>query len=279
MLVPGCAVALLLAAAGLPPARAVLWLGLAGAGAGVAARAIARLADTYASGPGEPPTTARGMPPAIEPERLRPIHPRAGGRRARPVDWATALGAALLLISAARQMGPLAVALSPVAVLALVLHPAMDRWPGAAAGTLAVARGMVPLGAWLSVRGGLEGPAWLVAGALAALTGALDVLTPRPYQPAQPPAAGLLTAVSAALWVAAGWAAGRGWTYFGFLAAAALAAGWGLARAVPYPDRPRRLHRARLAVVLAILLVLLGTLADVGAAGAQAQRGSVDPRA
>mgnify|MGYP005837691845 CR=1 FL=1 len=268
MLVPGCAVALLLAAAGLPPARAVLWLLLAGACAGIAARAIARLADTYASGPGEPLTGDRGMPPAIQPERLRPTHPRAGGGRARPADWAAALGAALLLISAARQMAPLAVALSPVAVLALVLHPAMDRWPAAAAGTLAVARGMVPLGAWLSVRGGLEGPAWLVAGAVAALTRALDVLTPRPHQPAQPPVAGLLMAVSAALWIAAGWAAGRGWTYFGFLAAAALAAGWGLARAVPYPDRPQRLRLARLAVVSGVLLVLLGTLVDVGAAGA-----------
>lgn len=240
----------------LPPLAAVGWLLLAAAGALLAARAISRLAGLANPRPPGPARPAGRWPTA-----------------------AVAMAGTLLLESAAAQLHPLAVALSPFAVGVLIV-PSFARGStlGGRAGR-AAAWGLCPLGSWVAVRGAAEGPAWLLAagtglGAFAldglcggpqAATGALS----EPASPAGPQGqhegpqghrARSLLAAAAALWLMAGWAAGRGWLYFGALAAA-LAVLWRVS--APGPDGPPAPRRLAPATRLATLLLLAACLVDV----------------
>lgn len=126
-----------LAARGLPTAHALLWITLAVVGARTAAMASNRLLDA----------------------RLDAANPRTAGRfvasgalSAQIMLWTIGAGLTLLVV-AAWQLNPLALALVPLAAAALLLYPLVKRWTWSVHFVLGAVDGLAPLGAWIAVTG------------------------------------------------------------------------------------------------------------------------------
>jgi 4-hydroxybenzoate polyprenyltransferase len=92
--------------------------------------------------------------------------------------WTGALVAVVVFGAAAAALNPLVLALSPLAVLPLLVYPYAKRftnWPHA---ILALAQAVAPVGAWLAVTGTFAGswPAWVLGAAVGLWIGGFDLI-------------------------------------------------------------------------------------------------------
>lgn len=239
-----------LAYGGVPPASRLAWITVAAATARTAAWAINRIVDVDAGRLHRIRTAALGAPPA---------HVSQGPA------FLLAVAAALALIIAAGQLNQLSLWLSPLPVMAFVIHPYAARRPGAGRALCGLAHAMGPAGGWVAVRGAVEGPACLLGGAVGLWIAGLDLLHRVAGQDAEQTAlssAMRAHAGAALLWVAAGWATGRAWWYFAGLAAALVLVARRYARAASNPAGPRPLPVLDSAAPVSLIL-LAATLADV----------------
>jgi len=152
--------AALLAARGLPTWHALLWITLAVVGARTAAMCANRLLD--ASMDRKNPRTAKR---ALATGELRP----------GLMLWATALGLALLAVSA-YELNPLCLALLPIGAAGVLVYPLVKRWTWAVHFVLGAVDALAPLGAWIAVTGRFEAGAWLLFGAVTVWVAGFDIL-------------------------------------------------------------------------------------------------------
>lgn len=92
--------------------------------------------------------------------------------------WLGACAALVVFLAAAALLNPLCLALSPLAVLPMIVYPYGKRftdWPHA---ILALAQMVGPVGAWLAVTGTMRGsaPAWVLGAAVGLWIGGFDLI-------------------------------------------------------------------------------------------------------
>jgi 4-hydroxybenzoate polyprenyltransferase len=92
--------------------------------------------------------------------------------------WLGAGAALVVFLGAAAALNPLCLALSPLAVLPMIVYPYAKRftnWPHA---ILALAQLVGPIGAWLGITGTVRGsaPAWVLGAAVGLWIGGFDLI-------------------------------------------------------------------------------------------------------
>ncbi len=92
--------------------------------------------------------------------------------------WTGAGVALAVFLAAAAALNPLCLALSPLAVIPMIIYPYGKRftnWPHA---ILAAAQAVAPVGAWLAVTGTFagSGPAWVLGAAVGLWIGGFDLI-------------------------------------------------------------------------------------------------------
>ncbi len=157
---PFALVGALLAAGGLPATGKVFWIVLAMVGARTAAMGLNRLIDADIDAR-NPRTANRAIPAGLI------------GRGATLLFITLSLG--LLLLSASR-LNPLCLKLSPVAIFFLVTYSYCKRFTSLAHIALGLCLSAAPLGAWVAIRGSIDAPALILAGAVLFWTAGFDVL-------------------------------------------------------------------------------------------------------
>jgi 4-hydroxybenzoate polyprenyltransferase len=92
--------------------------------------------------------------------------------------WAGAIVALAVFLGAAALLNPLCLALSPLAVLPLIVYPYAKRFTDWPHGILALAQMVGPVGAWLAVTGTVRGsfPAWVLGAAVGLWIGGFDLI-------------------------------------------------------------------------------------------------------
>jgi 4-hydroxybenzoate polyprenyltransferase len=92
--------------------------------------------------------------------------------------WTGAVASLAFLFAAAAALNPLCLALSPVAVIPLVVYPYAKRFTDYPHAVLALAQAVAPVGAWLAVTGTFakSGPAWVLAAAVGLWIGGFDLI-------------------------------------------------------------------------------------------------------
>ncbi len=92
--------------------------------------------------------------------------------------WTGAAVALVVFLGAAAALNPLCLALSPLAVIPLIVYPYGKRFTDFPHGILAVAQAVGPIGGWLAVTGTLagSGPAWLLGAAVGLWIGGFDLI-------------------------------------------------------------------------------------------------------
>lgn len=150
-----------LAAAGLPAPRQLLWIALAMVGARSCAMAFNRIADRHLDA-ANPRTSTRALP---------------AGRLSLRFAWAfTAASAALFLLSAA-MLNRLALALAPVALVSVLAYSYTKRFTSLSHVVLGWCLCIAPTGAWIAVRGALDSSVPLLLSLVVLLwTAGFDVL-------------------------------------------------------------------------------------------------------
>lgn len=157
---PFALIGMLLAAGGLPDAATVLWIVVAMVGARSAAMAFNRLVDRDFDA-ANPRTRTRALPAGL-------VTPR----------WVAGfvVASSALLVLAAWRLNPLALALSPVALLVILGYSFTKRFTWTSHLVLGLALAGAPLGAWIAVRGGVAPTPFVLAGAVICWVGGFDVL-------------------------------------------------------------------------------------------------------
>jgi 4-hydroxybenzoate polyprenyltransferase len=151
---------MVLAARGWPGWHVFLWVTIAMVAARTIAMAANRLIDRRLDAR-NPRTAGRHLPRGL----LQPRDLRA----------AAALSAALFLV-AAWQLGPLCLALAPLALVFLVGYSYTKRFTWLSHWILGVTDGAAAAGAWIAVRGTMETPAWLLWLAVTVWIAGFDLL-------------------------------------------------------------------------------------------------------
>jgi 4-hydroxybenzoate polyprenyltransferase len=151
---------MVLAARGWPGGHAVLWITVAMVAARTTAMAANRLIDRHLDAR-NPRTAGRHLPRGL----LTPRH-LAG----------PALVSAGVFLVAAWQLGPLCLALAPVALLFLVGYSYTKRLTWLSHWILGLTDGAAAAGAWIAVRGTLEAPGWLLWLAVTVWIAGFDLL-------------------------------------------------------------------------------------------------------
>ncbi|WP_407651501.1 menaquinone biosynthesis prenyltransferase MqnP [Actinoplanes sandaracinus] len=92
--------------------------------------------------------------------------------------WTGALVSLVVLIVAAGLLNPLCLALSPLAVIPLVIYPYAKRFTNFPHYVLALAQAVAPVGAWLAITGTFSGswPAWVLGVAVGLWIGGFDII-------------------------------------------------------------------------------------------------------
>jgi 4-hydroxybenzoate polyprenyltransferase len=98
------------------------------------------------------------------------------GRLARGPVWGFTLLLSGLFVLAAGMLGPLCLALSPVALLIVFGYSFAKRFTWTTQLWLGVALAVAPVGGWLAVRGSFGAAPWVVAGAVALWAAGFDTL-------------------------------------------------------------------------------------------------------
>ncbi len=151
---------MLLAAEGWPSLHTLFWIVVAMVGARSAAMAFNRLVDRQIDA-ANPRTRSRALPAGLVSPRFVTLF---------------VLASSALLVLAAWQLNPLALALSPVALGILLLYSYSKRFTALCHLILGLALAGAPLGAWIAVRGDLTWPPVLVGGAVLCWVGGFDIL-------------------------------------------------------------------------------------------------------
>ncbi len=151
---------MLLAAEGWPSWRTVFWIVVAMVGARSTAMGFNRLADRTIDA-ANPRTASRALPAGL----LTP-----------GFVLLFVLASAALLVLAAWQLNPLALALAPLALLILCGYSYTKRFTWASHLLLGLAISGAPLGAWIAVRGDVAPTPFLLAGAVLLWVAGFDVL-------------------------------------------------------------------------------------------------------
>lgn len=157
---PFALIALLAAAGGLPRWNTLLWIVAAMVGGRTAAMAFNRLAD-HKIDAANPRTSDRHLP---------------SGRVSRRFAWVLVVAGSGLLVTAAAQLNPLCLALSPLALAWILAYSSTKRWTSLSHLWLGASLGLAPLGAWLAVRGSLTAAPLLLAAAVSCWVAGFDVL-------------------------------------------------------------------------------------------------------
>jgi len=144
---------------GLPPAR-LLAIVVAMAGARTAAMGFNRIVDRRFDAQ-NPRTAAREIP---------------SGKVSLRAAWTLTLASATLFVAAAAYLGPLCLALSPVALALLFGYSYTKRFTFLCHLFLGLAIASGPAGAWIAVRGDFGLPAALLMIAVATWIGGFDIL-------------------------------------------------------------------------------------------------------
>jgi 4-hydroxybenzoate polyprenyltransferase len=150
----------LIASDGLPPARTLGWMLLALAGARSSGMAFNRLVD-FDYDRLNPRTAGRALP--------------AGLLSAGQVWLFVAITTALFVFAAAR-INPLALALSPLALLIVWGYSFTKRFTRWSHFVLGLALSVAPMGAWVAVRGRVELAAFVLSAAVLLWAGGFDVI-------------------------------------------------------------------------------------------------------
>jgi 4-hydroxybenzoate polyprenyltransferase len=136
------------------------WILLAMVGARSAAMGFNRLADqTYDAE--NPRTAARELP---------------AGRLSRAEVWTFVLIAAAALVVAAWRLGPLCLALAPVALAIVLGYSYTKRFTALSHVALGLALAVAPMGAWIAVRGRFDLPPVLLGLAVLVWVAGFDVI-------------------------------------------------------------------------------------------------------
>ncbi len=151
---------MLLAAEGWPSWRTVGWIVVAMVGARSAAMGFNRLADRRIDA-ANPRTADRALP---------------AGQVGAGFVAAFVVTSGLLLVLAAWRLNPLALRLSPVALLILLGYSYTKRFTGFSHLILGLALSGAPLGAWIAVRGDVTAAPLALAGAVLLWVAGFDVL-------------------------------------------------------------------------------------------------------
>ncbi len=150
----------IVAARGVPPLRALVWITIAVLGARTAAMAANRYFDRDIDAR-NPRTARRGLPSGS----LPPSTMLAAG-----------LVGLVLLIVAAAQLNPLCVALLPVAALGILAYPFCKRFTWTVHFVLGAVDGLAPLGAYIGVTGTVAWPAVLLFAAVTVWVAGFDII-------------------------------------------------------------------------------------------------------
>ena len=140
----------LLAARGIPDARTLLWIVVAMVGARSAAMAFNRLVDRDYDAK-NPRTASRAIPAGLVSVGFVKVF---------------TLASSLLLVLAAWQLNRLALLLSPVALGIIFLYSYTKRFTAWCHAFLGLALSIAPIGAWVAVKGTLEGVPLLLGAAV-----------------------------------------------------------------------------------------------------------------
>ena len=131
-----------LAAGGVPGIRQIIWITLAMVGARSAAMAFNRIADREYDAR-NPRTAARAIP---------------AGLLSVSFAWAFTLAASALFLVSAAMLNRLALMLAPVALASVFLYSYTKRFTSLSHIVLGWCLAIAPTGAWIAVRGALDGP-------------------------------------------------------------------------------------------------------------------------
>ena len=148
------------AARGLPGLRETFWILVAMVGARSAAMAFNRLVDEDIDRK-NPRTASRALP---------------AGLVTRGFVIAFTIGAAALLVVAAWQLNPLALILSPFALIIVLGYSFTKRFTALSHVFLGLALAVAPIGAAVAIEGRIDPRMWLLAGAVLSWTAGFDVL-------------------------------------------------------------------------------------------------------
>ncbi len=150
----------LLAAGGLPSLHQTLWIILAMVGARTAAMAMNRLIDADIDAQ-NPRTVTRALP---------------AGLIGKGLTLFFIVASTLLMMFSARMLGPLCLKLSPIALFFLLLYSYCKRFTSLAHVVLGICLAAAPIGAWVAIRGAIEGPALLLGGVVLFWVAGFDIL-------------------------------------------------------------------------------------------------------
>lgn len=157
---PFALMAALLAAGGLPPARATFWILMAMVGARSSAMAFNRVVDCEFDRR-NPRTAVRALP---------------AGQLTPAQVWLFVLATTALFLAASWQLNPLTLALSPVALAVIWGYSFTKRFTSFCHVVLGLAIGIAPSGAWIAVRGSLDWAPVLLTAAVMLWVGGFDVI-------------------------------------------------------------------------------------------------------
>lgn len=152
--------AALVAAHGLPAWPVLGWILVAMVGARSAAMAFNRIADA----------------------RIDALNPRTAGRAlpkglvTASAAWVFTIVAAGLLVVAAYMLNPLAFALSPVALVAVLGYSFSKRFTSLSHVWLGLCLGIAPVGAWIAVKGEIALASMVLSAAVLLWTAGFDII-------------------------------------------------------------------------------------------------------
>jgi 4-hydroxybenzoate polyprenyltransferase len=157
---PFALMGMMLATAGWPNWRTVSWIVVAMVGARSAAMSFNRLAD-HALDARNPRTKDRALPAGLVSDRFVALF---------------VAGSCTLLVLAAWRLNPLALKLSPVALLILLGYSYTKRFTSFSHFFLGLALAGAPLGGWIAVRGDVSATPLILAAAVLLWVAGFDVL-------------------------------------------------------------------------------------------------------
>lgn len=150
----------IIAANGFPPLRILTWIIIAMVGARSAAMTFNRIADAKIDAR-NPRTASRAIPK---------------GTVSILSAWIFTIISALLLVFAAYMINPLAFALSPAALGAVIVYSYTKRFTSLSHLWLGLCLGIAPVGAWIAVKGEIGFPSMVLSAAVILWTAGFDII-------------------------------------------------------------------------------------------------------